>query len=249
MDKVEKLPIRLGKSPLVEAIFELRFTSHLPAASILSGLLYTKLGCSEIMKLPHADIPEQIRQMDPNLTYMPVMRLKKDNFLISLGDRSLIVSVPFPYVGWDKFSASIIEVLEAVSSANIVDKCERFSLKYLDIFDMPGFSSEGSGFNLAFKLPAADVVHNSVHGRFEVLESPWIHIIQYFGEAHGNLPDGTSKKGVMLDVDTIEMLNIGFSHFTTEAKHKLNELHHSNKRLFFKLISEEGLNALEPKYD
>lgn len=249
METAEKLPVRLGKSPLVEALFELRFTSHLPAASILSGLLYTSLKCSEIIKLPHADIPDQIRQAEPNLTYMPVIRLKKDNFYINLSDRSILVSVPHPYVGWNKFRETILEVLKAVASANIVDRTERFSLKYIDIFDMAGFSADGKGFTLGFKLPAVDVMHQSIQGRFEVRENPWIHVIGYFGEAHGNLPDGTSKKGIMMDVDTIEFLNSSYPEFIANSKSKLDELHNSNKKLFFKLISEEGLNSLEPKYE
>lgn len=249
METAAKLPVRLGKSPLVEALFELRFTSHLPAASILSGLLYTSLKCSEIVRLPHADIPDQIRQTDPNLIYMPVIRLKKENFHINLSDRSILVSVPHPYVGWNRFQKTILEVLEAVASANIIDRTERFSLKYIDIFDMAGFSADGKGFTLGFNLPAINVMHQSIQGRFEVRENPWIHVIGYFGEAHGKLPDGTSKKGIMMDVDTIEFLNSSYTEFMENAKSKLDELHNSNKKLFFKLISEEGLNSLEPKYE
>jgi uncharacterized protein (TIGR04255 family) len=250
MSADQRLPVRLGKSPLVEALFELRFTASMPVSSILAGYLYTQLGCTEIIKLPHADIPDQVRQMDANLTYLPVIRIKWQDYYINIGDRSIVISDPFPYTGWAKFSNAIKTILNHCATTKLIQAVERFSVKYIDIFDMPGFSPDGKGFNFSLNFPGIPLNNQSTHARIEINEEPWLHIVQYFGEAHGNLADGTSKRGIMVDVDTIETLhNHEFNSFLLSFDEKVNALHSSNKFLFFQLVSDDGLKSLEPQYD
>ena len=244
------LPTRLGKSPLVEALFEIRFTSGIPASSVLSGFLYTQLKCTEILRMPHADIPDQIRQSDPNLVYAPIVRLKWDQYYISLGDRNIVVSSGFPYSGWANFKKHIITILNQCASLNIINSIERYSLKYLDIFDMEGFSAKGNGLAFEINFPRLTPNPLNTHMKIEIPEGDRVHIVQYFGEAQGSLPDGVLKKGLMLDVDSIQMLgHLEFSQFMEEHDGRLDELHASNKSLFFNLISSDGLESLEPSYE
>ncbi|MEO8646043.1 TIGR04255 family protein [Pseudomonas sp.] len=250
MTESTPLPTRLGKSPLVEALFEIRFESGIPASSVLSGFLYTQLKCTEILRMPHADIPDQLRQGDPNLVHAPLVRLKWDQYYISLGDRNIVVSSGYPYSGWEVFKKRIQTILEHCATLNIIKSVERYSLKYLDIFDMPGFSADGSGLAFGINFPKLKPNPLNTHMKIEIPEEDRIHIVQYFGEAQGSLPGGLLKKGLMLDVDSIQTIgHLEFPQFMGEHDKRLNELHMSNKTLFFNLISHKGLESLEPSYE
>ena len=70
-----KLPLKLGKEPLIEALFEMRFKATAPVSNILPGLLFTKFkGEKKIEKLPAAQLPEELRKVDPSLHYAPLLR-------------------------------------------------------------------------------------------------------------------------------------------------------------------------------
>ena len=248
MTVANPLPTMLGKSPLVEALFELRFSGGTSASSVLPGFLFTQLKCSEILRMPHADIPDQIRQADPNLVYLPIVRLKWEQYYISIGDRSLVISSGHPYSGWVKFKTTITKILESCQTLEILGKIERFSLKYIDIFDMPGFSATGEGLALKISSPL-DVNPLATHLKIEIPEGDQHHIVQLFGEAQGTLPNGIFKKGLMLDVDSIQNTDgYNFDSFMEKHHELLDDLHSRNEEIFFKLISESGLTSLEPKH-
>lgn len=244
------LPVRLGKSPLVEALFEVRFQAQGPASSILPGFLYTKLGCTEIIKTPHAEIPDQIRLSAPELMFVPLTRLKWDSYFISLGDNNIVISSGYPYDGWPKFKQVIHTVLSTAAELGLIGQIDRFSLKYLDIFDMPGFTTPGDGLSFNVGFPGIDNNMRSTHLRTEIPKGSQHHIIQYFGEAQGNLPGGSVKKGQMLDIDSIQSLEkTTLKQLISDFDSFMNKLHTPNKQLFFNLISPEGLRALEPIYE
>ncbi|MDD1616675.1 MAG: hypothetical protein CG439_1815, partial [Methylococcaceae bacterium NSP1-2] len=107
------LPKKLNKEPLLEALFELRFTCDFPASTILPGLLFSKLdGDKRIEQLHAAQIPLEIRNSDPNLQFSPVSRLVWENFHINIGDRNISISCQFPnYPGWFKFKEAIEKII------------------------------------------------------------------------------------------------------------------------------------------
>lgn len=250
MNTAAPLPSRLGKSPLVEALFEIRFKTAHPASSILPGFLYTKLGCSEIIKLPHADIPDQIRHSSPELMFVPLTRLKWEKYYINIGDNNIVISSGNPYGGWKTFKGAIRQVLEDSNILGMIGTIDRFSLKYLDIFDMPGFSKPGDGLSFNVGFPGINNEPRSTHLRTEIPQGSKHHIVQYFGEAQGNLPGGILRKGQMLDIDSIQNLeSIPLNDILNKFDTYMDELHLPNKRLFFNLISPEGLSALEPSYE
>lgn len=250
MNTAAPLPIRLGNSPLVEALFEIRYQAQAPASSILPGYLYTALGCSEIVRTPHADIPDQIRQSTPELRFVPLTRLKWENYFINLGDNNIVISSGHPYEGWPKFKEIIKRILSKAHELRLIGITERYSLKYLDIFDMPGFTNPGDGLSFNIGFPGIKNDARSTHLRTEIPQGTQHHIIQYFGEAQGNLPGSISKKGQMLDIDSIQILEkISLEQLLSEFDTFMDTLHSQNKQLFFNLVSPEGLKALEPIYE
>lgn len=247
----QQLPTRLGKSPLVEAIFELRIGTELALSQILSGILYTSLNCTNIEKLPPADIPEFVRNSDPNLKYAALSRLKWGQYHISVGDNSIGLSTGYPYPGWASFKSKIIELLNATAPYNFVKSVERFSLKYIDIFPMPEYELADKNFSIGLQVPGAKLNHSATQIRTEITDESTVHILQLVGEATGNIPEHNEiKHGVLMDIDSIEMVPIQtLPSLLSDIDDSLNTLHAKNKALFFSMLSPEGIEKLEPKYD
>ena len=58
----QTLPKKLNKEPLVDAVFEIRFSSSMAASSVLPGFFFAKLEPKEwrVESLPVAEIPGQL---------------------------------------------------------------------------------------------------------------------------------------------------------------------------------------------
>src|SRR5437867_13221948 len=79
----ERLPIRIAPCPIVEAIFEARFVSPQPWAT-MPGLLFAHIRekYPKQKTLPLAQLPEEIRRQDPALLRQPLIQFLSENFLI-----------------------------------------------------------------------------------------------------------------------------------------------------------------------
>ncbi len=101
-----RIPIRLDKEPLLEAVWEIRFGTEgdLPVGEMLPGILYQILRGTypTIVRLPAADIPRPIAQVDEALRFIPTIRLEGPPgtpFAIQVGDRVVSLNNRRPYSG------------------------------------------------------------------------------------------------------------------------------------------------------
>lgn len=128
------LPKKLKKEPLIDGVFEIRFTSAFPAGGILPGMLYGKLdGNKTIEQLPVGQLPQAMRDADPNLQFAPLSRLDWERFYINVSDRSVSIGFKHPYPGWISFKPAITKVMEALKEASFIKSVERYALKYIDL--------------------------------------------------------------------------------------------------------------------
>jgi uncharacterized protein (TIGR04255 family) len=246
-----RLPSRLGKEPLLEAIFEIRFMSQAPVASILPGLLFTALqGGKRIERLPAAELPQQMRSIDVNLRYAPVIRIDWESYFILIGDRSVALTCKLPYPGWRKFKPTILELSKVVAASNIIDTVERFSLKYTDII------SEELG-NVSSLVKFALVIgdHSAERDTFQIrVEVPSssgsIHVVSIASSGVAKLPDGSTRSGVAIDIDTIvPNTDARVSNFSETLADRVEAAHLENKKMFFQCLNPETIEKLEPIYD
>jgi len=108
----KKIPAELEREPLLEAIWEIRFSNtRASAADLLPGMLFKAFAdkFDKVTRLPAADYPAQLFKQDPNLRYVPKIRLENDNMAIQTGDCVVSLNCRRPYPGWNKFSGSIRE--------------------------------------------------------------------------------------------------------------------------------------------
>jgi len=135
----KSVPKRLRKEPLLEAIWEIRFTSDRESvAELLPGLIYKAIDIEfpKIERLPAADLPSAIVQQDAKLRYVPTKRLEGSPYSIQIGEHVVSLSCRRPYTGWGNFETKIMELAEILKATSLVTRPERFSLKYIDIISL-----------------------------------------------------------------------------------------------------------------
>lgn len=102
---VEILPTKLKKEPIVDAVFEIRFKSVAPVSMILPGVFFQPGldGEKTLSELPAAQIPKHVRDIDPNLQFVPTQQIQWNGFVISFSDKSIVIAVSFLYPGWTAY--------------------------------------------------------------------------------------------------------------------------------------------------
>ena len=245
------LPKKLKKEPLIDAVFEVRFTSAIPAGGILPGMLFGNLdGDKKIEQLPLSQFPQELRDKDPNLRFAPISRLDWKHYYINIGDRSISVGFKHPYPGWNEFKNAIRQVMEFLQSTNFILSVERYSLKYIDLLPASNLREQVSFVNLKLELAGHKLVDEAFQIRMEIPRDGFISVIQLVSSAAATLHTGESRKGLIIDVDTIANLNrVAFQEFYNEFSAKLDTIHLSNKKVFFDCLTPETISALDPEYD
>ena len=245
------LPIKLKKEPLLDVLFEVRFSSKVPASSILPGILFNSLDGEKIIEQqPIAEMPKQMRDVDPNLQFAPLIRIQRKEYVILIGDRNLAVAWKMPYPGWMKFNNAIIEVVGILREVQIIERIQRYSLKYVDLIPFSNLKEQISSVNLHIKL-ADHVLDNEVFQlRIEIPQDRYINVVQILSSALVTTQDKTTKQGLIVDIDTIcNIDNQRFNDFISGLEKNLNIIHQKNKEIFFRCITPETLNFLEPTYE
>lgn len=247
-----KLPSKLAKEPLVDVIFEIRFTGRMPGSSVLPGLLFSKLASvSNIEPLPISQLPQQVREMDRNLHFSPLSRLTWGKFAILVGDRSLGVGCMMPYPGWAAFKNAIEQVVAVVHDSALISSIDRYSIKYVDFFETNDDNARAlSHFNIDLRIGNHAVRAENSIIRVEIPKSPFLHAVQVMTNASVQIAPGNVKSGAVLDVDTLAVTAVSdVSGFMTDLPCLLDDIHLANKQMFFECLSESGLSNLEPQYE
>ncbi len=243
------IPIRLKKEPLIEAVWEVRFTVAKPsAAELLPGLIYQFLHerYPNTVRLPVADIPAPIQETDPRLRYMPKIRLEGGNQCVQIGEHVLSLSCRRPYSGWSNFASDIRNLINVADGTKLIERLERFSLKYIDLIELEQ-PPDLSCLNMTLKLGGKEISALPVQLKTEIREDSLIHIVQIISPAEVIIPGDPQKHvGVLLDIDSINVFQEKGTWQEVDAL--LEEVHSSSKRMFFNLLTNETIEKLEPEY-
>lgn len=247
------LPTKLGKEPLIDVLFEVRFTSLVPAADLVPGLLFGTLSSNGdkvvTQRLPPADLPRAIRRQDANLRFAATVRVQWSRFAVLIGDESLAVACSMPYPGWAAFRDAIMKVVEILSKANLPFKVNRYSLKYVDLLSVGSLKEQFAAVNWSVGLGAHDLSAAPVSLRTEVRENSMIHLINVATGAEATSSNGQKRSGAVFDLDSIQLVaDQELASFAGDLPLGLDALHAANKEKFFSFLTIDALNGLEPTY-
>lgn len=248
----KQLPTKLGKEPLIDVVCGVNFDSEHSAETILPGLLLSKLTGKQprFETLPVAQLPQMVRDSDPNLQNAPLMRIVVDEqFTILIGSKWLGVGCQMPYSGWSSFKEMIQMVFGVLSNVPSMRSVERHSLKYVDFIKSDSGIVLMTKFNLKIEVAGQELTDQATQIRTEILEGAFVHAVTIMSPANAVQPDGHSILGALIDVDTHRIEKFTLNDFLSQLSNLLDEIHLSNKAFFFNLLSDAGLEELEPKYD
>jgi uncharacterized protein (TIGR04255 family) len=249
---LKDLPKKLGKEPLIDVICGVNFTSEMAADRLLPGLLLSKLSGKQLKfeALPASQLPQAIREHDPNLQNAPLMRVIVDEqFAILIGAKWLGVGCLMPYAGWSDFKDMIRRVFSILRDAPFITSVERHSLKYVDFIEGNGDEPSLKEFNLELTLGNRKITNESTQLRTEIVLNSFIHAVSIVSKATVTRKDNITLEGAVVEVDTHRLETFTKENFLNSLSSLLDEIHLENKAFFFDLLSAEGLKRLEPKYD
>ena len=251
-----KLPKRLKKEPLVDALFEVRFLPTVPAVSgVLPGMFLSSLQSSwqeslQIERLQVGEIPSQIRINDPFLKYQPLLRLSATRFAILVGDWNVTVGCKLPYAGWAAFKPKIVEVMNALKSSGFVKELERYSMKYIDIVEHKTLSEQIKRANMEIRLGSHKLTAQMFDVRLQMKQGEFTNLLHLAGQAQVTLPGGEVRNGLLIDVDTVvDHKTANFEQFACELQGRLERIHTENKTRVFECLTPEAIEELGPVYD
>ncbi len=247
----QALPKKLKKEPLIEAVFEIRFSAALAASSVLPGFFFAKLGAKTVVEpLPIAQVPPQIRDIDPNLRYQPLMKINWDNFIILIGDKTLGIACTVPYPGWTNFREKIVEVIRILIDSDIVQNVERYSIKYVDIIEGEDLAKQIERVALDILIGTHRLKEENFTVRVEIPHENFINAIQIAAPASAKIPNAQERKGVLVAIDTVcNYQTSDLSEFMVEFIDRLDQIHNETEKTFFDCLKPETLAYLEAVYE
>lgn len=247
-----KLPKKLSKEPLVEALFELRFEeSPLPLSKVLPGLLVKDFKSMEIKPLAASDVPENFRRANPEFKFAPVLSIELEKYLINLSDYTVAVTCKYPYPGWGEFQPMIMKLFKSLSNQDFIQAStiERYSMKYVDLIEAEKREDQLGKLDIDFRLADYSLDKEDFQIRFEKSDNNYTHIITLASSAIATFSN-QKRKGLIIDIDTIkDCQNTQFNNIEKDFEDNLEKIHTVNKKEFFKALKPETVDSLEPVYD
>lgn len=248
----EKLPTKLGKEPLIDVVFEMRFQSNVSVMDVLPGLFYANCdGEKEFKRNNIAEIPKLVRDGDHNLRHAVLTRLVSGDYAYGVGDRVFNISCKLPYKGWEEFKAAITWSLDLINSSGVVQHMERFALKYVDLLEADNLQDQISLININLDLAGIQLKDQSFNIRVDLPEGNVVHIVSLVPQAEVLMKNQQfPKRGVVVDVDSlVHAGDWGADEWYDNLKNELDQVHLKNKRMFFKCLREDVVESLEPTYE
>ncbi len=240
----DRLPIKVDPCPIVEAVLELRFITS-ESWLTLPGLLFAHIRerYPAQKNLPLADLPPEMRRLEPAFAYQPLVQFLSRDFLIQFGPRVLsLVTKPNRYPGWSAFEEQMSWLLGLLRAIGFISEGERLGVRYInffafDIFDKLLLDVNTSG----QRLTSDELSITTVLPR-----PPFTARLQVANSAilgAGN----DAKHGSILDVD-VSLRSLDFDLFENGLE-KFSDGHLLEKQIFFGLLKPDFLATLNPVYE
>jgi uncharacterized protein (TIGR04255 family) len=249
---VTKLPKILEREPLVDAVCEVRMEASAPLADVLPGILFHQLKepSPSISRLPAAEIPQPVRAAQPAWQYAPTQRLDWGEYVISVGDRNVIISCKMPYPKWPSFKKNILEIADVIAGVGVAGNVERFSVKYVNLIEAPTIAAQIAKINLKIRIGGLEVNADHLDMKVHHVEGDTIHIVTVITGANGRMSDGREASGVVVDIDSIRNIQpMPFDTFARGLEPQIEKLRQSNKVRFFDCLKQETVNEMGPVYE
>lgn len=239
------MPSRIEKCPLIDALIEFRFEAAI-AKSAVFGVIYNLIRNDyrgNVINLPILQIPEQIREVDPNLKFKPLYKIEGDKFIIQIGYDVLSISSKMPYVGWPEFSQHSLSLINKIIQEGIIKRVSRLGHRYINFFRGDITNSLTMSFSMTEKYVSENLLI-----RTDVRDGNFMNTLQFANNANYRPNPNTSEiVGSLIDIDTSREYSDNF--FIENREQEINMAHECEKKLFFSLLKPTFLETLNPTFE
>ena len=242
-----RIPTKLNICPIIESVFEIRFDSKLDA-NIVFALIYGKLkeDFPKIEALPLAEMPASLRDTDPELKYQPAYKLHykaNENIVLQICAKSVGFSFTPEYCGWKDFSSFVNRYLNVIHETGVIGRVVRIGFRVINFID--GNVFDGEKIRMKIHLGEEEIPYKETSIK-TVFSNGEYHSTVYIVN-HAQLSNNTpTRLGSVIDVDTF---SVTCERFFDNASVFLENIHNSEKIVFFSLLTDNYLESLQPEYE
>ncbi len=235
-----KLPIEISPNPLVTSTIEIRFLSSLSSQKIFP-IVYQSFS-EDLPNFEHINIPNEIRQKNLQLKYLPDYTLLNEDFKLSFSNNVLSFENVGEYKLWGQYFPFISKSISIFLELGIIEKIERIGVRYASVL----VNTDGVN-DVLNSIPTTNI--EGYEQKFEQYRSNFIIdeinlFLQIFNKANTKKND-IEISGVYIDIDASITNEINPDNKIIES---IEKLHSIQKKLFYSLLKPEYIASLNPKY-
>jgi uncharacterized protein (TIGR04255 family) len=240
-----RIPKRLKRDPIVEAILEIRFKSE-DVSEVVVGKLaaHSAWGTGTTVRLPVADIPEPIRSQDPTLQSQPILELRpaSGGRIIKVGERVVSYHAVKPYPGWAVFEGELAATIDTVFATIKGLQVTRLGFRYINAFTKDDHAIESvRALNLRIEIadlpvpPPLNLNYSHKH------DDQHVSLIRIASTEFSAIPGVSPTAVADIDIFTPDVIEIGSS---DAAKLWTAAAHARLKEEFFNLFTKQMFDSL-----
>jgi len=241
------LPTKLKQDAIVEALLELQFESD-DVGEIVIGRLSdaAELNTFSINRLPPSNIPEPIRDNDPNLRFQPIVERRAPDELSTarIGSHVFSYHAYTPYPGWSAFEPRLVSIVETLFSKLSNVRVTRLGFRYINFLRSSLHAVNNLGeISLKIELKGNPLTEN-VNIGFLTLASDEHHVMTRL--ASPNFVESSSKPADMvaaIDVDVFTPHGFSVDN-CNDAVEWVSKAHLFEKQAFFNLFTQKQISEL-----
>lgn len=241
-----KIPKSIAPDRIKDAIIEINFESDYPHEVNL-GVFFSALKDN----YKYTNKPIGTQQISSNsvsfnkeftLSLGGISLFYNDKIKFQINNNSIAFNCLGDYILWDNYFIEIKNVLTNIASTNVIKTFKRVGVRYISEYKDIDLR-DSINFNFSFGFP--EIVSNSYsfNSEFDLKEHKVVLNL------NNNIPIVIDEKVTptsVIDVDIIKMnLNVNNNQ---ELFTIIDNAHSLEKEVFFKLIRDEFLASLNPKY-
>lgn len=249
----KRLPSKLERVPLLDAVCELRIDSSVELHNVVPGVLLAELGTlSKVEQMPASNVPPELRASIPGLLDAPLVRIHLNHYLLLCGRASVAVACKMPYPGWDTFKPQICSIFRTVLKLPVVRSIQRYSVKYVNLIEDADLNSQFQLLDWKLLVGEHDVRSGSVQLRCEISgPDEMVTNLQISTGGVAQIPNSSSPKvGAVVDADTVKpYITSDIKNFQDELEDRLEAVHLENKKWVFESLRQSTVDAMGPTYD
>lgn len=249
----KRLPSKLERVPLLDAVCELRIDSSMELHNVVPGqLLVEHASPLSIDQMPAGGLPQQLRANIPGLLDAPLVRIHFDHYLVLCGRASVAVACKLPYPGWSAFKPQICSIFKTVLKLPVVRSIQRYSVKYVNLVEEKDLNDQFKLLDWKLSVGEHEVRSGSVQLRCEVSgPDDMVTNLQISTGGIAQVPNVAEQKyGAVVDADTVKPYKTtDINKFKEELETRLDSVHSENKKWVFESLRQSTIDAMGPTYD